>query len=77
MSFPHRKNAFKVATLTFCKVIMMANYTDTKHTWPGEKRNCEAKLVRETFESRLDALSLYKFFKASSKFALVVRRKIK
>lgn len=78
LSFPHRKNAFKVVTSTFCKVIMKANDTDAKHTWSGERRNCcEVKWVRGTFKSRLDTLGLCKFFKASSKFALVVRRKIK
>lgn len=47
VSFRHRKNALKVVTLTFCKVIMKANDTDAKHTWPGEKRNCEAKWVEK------------------------------
>lgn len=78
VSFPHSKSAFKVVALTFCKVIIKVNDTDAEHTWPGEKRNCcEVKWVRGTFESRLDALGLCKFFKTSSKFALVVRRKIK
>lgn len=78
MSIPHWKNTFKVVALTFCKVITKASDAAEKQTWAGEKRNyCEAKWVRGMFESRFDALDLCKFFKASSKCALVVRRKIK